>query len=329
MTKDLHKIANEQLRVSVTNFGARLVSVEFKNASGSWVQLCAGFSELEAYERPELQYFGATVGRVAGRLAKGEFALGSKVLELETNEGSNHLHGGLEGALHNKEWAVRGSQKDAITLELLSPAGAGGFPGNVQLSVEYRLIGSTLQITQTGVTDEPTPLNLTNHAYWNLSGNSDSASEHELQILSDFVIPFDLELLPTGPAIPIASTELDFRVSRKVGQLKKLLSEPLPGYDHTYLLSKTAGLREVATLSHSDSGISMKVSTDAEALQLYTGNRNPVMDASGMKLSQGNTICLEAFGVNNPEIVGDYKSIILNPDSSMKRVVRHEFSARA
>jgi aldose 1-epimerase len=326
MAKDLYLISNDLLRASITNYGARLVSLDFKSRSGNWVALCAGFANLETYEQPEVQYFGATVGRVAGRLARGRFALGSQVLALETNEGPNHLHGGDAGAVHNKEWMVSHQSPEAISLKLTSPAFSGGFPGNVELAVEYRLFGSSLQITQQGKTDSDTPLNLTNHTYWNLSGEGDSASSHNLQISSDRVIPVDSALLPIGPAELVADSELDFRTVRNIGVLRKLLSEPLPGYDHTYLLGPAKEVRKVATLSHPKSGISMTVSTNAEALQFYSGNRNPTLDAdSGFQLSQGSTVCLEAFGVNNPELVGDYPSIVISPERPLQRVVTHRF----
>ena len=326
MDKQLFELSNARLRIRLTNYGARLVTVETLTSDGSWVSVCAGFDDLDTYERSEVQYFGATVGRVAGRLARGKFDLGSKVLQLETNEGGNHLHGGIHGAIHNKIWDAKDIAPDSIVFELESPDGAGGFPGNVLLSVEYRLVGNVLQITQRGETDTPTPLNLTNHAYWNLSGSNASASEHELQISSDKVIPFDKALLPTGPAKSVAGTELDFLSPRQIGVLDELLTEPLPGYDHTYLLGPTTEVRRVAKLYSPDSGISMIVSTDSEALQFYAGNRNPVLDASnGIKLRQGNTVCLEAFGVNNPEIVGDYSSILITAEHPLHRVVSYEF----
>lgn len=328
MPKNLTVLENAELRISVSNYGARLVSLDIKAKTGDWIPLCAGFSDLNDYEQPAFQYFGATVGPVAGRLAKGLFNLKESFLQLETNEGENYLHGGVDGAIHNKEWVVCKHSENRVQFEYSSLAGAGGFPGNMTFQADYLLTHSKLQITLSAITDSATPLSMTNHSYWNLSGDGSSASTHELRINAGSYIPIDQNLLPVGQAKLVNETSFDFRSRRLIGVLKSYRTEPEPGFDHTYLLDSTPTLREIAELSHPGSGVSMKVSSDSPALQLYTGNRNPAYSGSELiSISHGNTICLEAFGVNNPELVGDYDSILVTPDKPFNRVVVHDFLA--
>ena len=326
MSKILTNIESSHLRVKVANYGARLVSLELKTQAGAWIPLCAGFSDLQEYERPDFQYFGATVGPVAGRLSKGKFDFRETSLQLETNEGENFLHGGEEGALHNKEWAVVEQSDSRVRFEFVSLAGVGGLPGNRTIWADYSVSGSVLEMTLSAKSDAATPMSLTNHTYWNLSGNGASASSHELRINANSYIPVDRSLLPIGSAKSVIETSFDFRSQRPIGVLQVSRTEPEPGFDHTYLLDESSTLREIALLFHPSSGITMHVSSDAPAVQLYTGNRNPrFLGEERIQVAPGNTICLEAFGVNNPKVVGDYPSILITPETPFKRLIVHDF----
>lgn len=326
MSKNLITLETSHLRITVSNYGARLVSLELKAKNGNWVPLCAGFSNLNLYEQSDFQYFGATVGPVAGRLAKGKFTLGETSLQLETNEGENFLHGGEEGGLHNKVWTVIEQSERHVRFGYSISSGIGGFPGNLSIQAEYLVKGSSLEMTLSAETDSMTPLSLTNHSYWNLSGEGASASSHELRINAGSYIPIDRSLIPTGVAKPVQGTSFDFKSQRLIGVLDTSRTEPEPGFDHTYLLDPASTLREVAVLFHPVSEITMQVFSDAPAIQLYTGNRNPTfLESQRIPVLPGNTVCLEAFGVNNPEIVGDYPSILITPEKPFKRVIVHEF----
>ena len=326
MGKSLKKIETPELRINTTNYGARLVTVEVLQA-GVWVPVCAGFQDLDLFERPDFQYFGATVGRVAGRLAEGVYRSDGLNLRLEKNENTNHLHGGLNGAIHNREWQLIEHGVQKITYGLLSKDGEGGFPGNLKIRVEYRVEGSVLTMLLEAETDRATPVNLTNHGYWNLSGSAASASEHELEIRADAYVPVDAQLLPTGPSTKVSETEMDFTKLKSIGSLGKYSTEPEPGFDHLFLLRKAFEVRQVATLRHPGSGITMHIATDSEALQFYSGNRNPSLSAClGMRVEPGNTICLEAVDVNDPPVIGDYQTITLLPGDKFSRTVKHSFS---
>lgn len=327
MTKLTQQIGNQQIRVTASEFGARLVAVDL-NVSGRWVPVCVGFENIETYQVPDVQYFGATIGRVAGRLPGGVYALDGFALKLEQNEDSNHLHGGIDGAIHNRSWELKSQSSEELVYELLCKDGEGGFPGNLRINVTYRVSGGDLEMLLQAQTDKSTPVNLTNHAYWNLSGNSAPAREHQLVIYADHVIPVDAALIATGKAMPVAGTGFDFTKIRSIGELGTESTEPAPGFDHTFLLREGTGIRTAAILRHPNSGISMEVLTDSDALQFYAGNRNPNMPAlSGQQIQPGNTICLEAFGVNSPEVVGDYKTITLHPEKKFSLSVIHRFSS--
>lgn len=325
MKHTLAQIETDALRLKVSNYGARLISLEF-NCLGEWAPVVAGFEDVARYEEPDFQYFGATVGRVAGRLAQGKYEMDGLNLELETNEHGNHLHGGIQGAIHNRLWKIDSSSKSEISMSLISEHLSGGYPGRLKIQATYRVSGSTLTMLLDAQSDLPTPVSLTNHSYWNLSGNSAPASSHQLQINSSGVIPVDNWLLPTGEAKGEDDTVFDFRTLREIGEAGSASNEPKPGFDHTYLLSKKEDLDVAAILRHQDSRIEMRVSTNAPALQFYSGNRNPHSPASmGMMIDQGNTVCLEAFGVNSPKLVKGHKSITITPEQPFRREITHEF----
>jgi aldose 1-epimerase len=326
--KKLHEIFNGLITLKTADYGARLVSLELSFEPGKTFQTAIGFQDLNLYERSDLQYFGATVGPVAGRLARGKYELDGLALDLEKNENANHLHGGTEGAFHSEIWDLHSITEDEIVYRFFRKAGLGGFPGDLEVFSSYRLEGATLILSLKATTTSSTPVNLTNHTYWNLSGSGAPATQHELMIDADYFIPMDADLLPTGARESVISTALDFRNLRPIEDLGNASSEPSPGFDHSYLLNGENGvLRTAANLRHPVSGVAMQIRTNAPVLQFYTGNRNPDFQTNnGQSLRQGNSICLETFGVNATQIIGSYPTITLEPGRVFEQVTSHTFS---
>lgn len=252
------------VQVCVLTYGGILQSVRVADRTGDEAEVTLGFDALDGYLAHPSPYFGALVGRYANRIGRARFALDGRVHELRPNEGRNLLHGGAHG-FDKHVWDAE-PVPDGVRLSRVSPHGEEGFPGRVTLSVTFTLDASgALSLAYEAVTDAPTVLNPTNHAYWNLGGaRSGPASGHRLRIAASHITPVDAELIPTGELAPVAGTRFDFRTARATGT----------GYDHNYVLDKgvTGAAEEVAELYDPASGRVLTVATTEPGLQLYTGD---------------------------------------------------------
>lgn len=271
----LYELSNARgMRVRVVNYGARLFSMHVPTRSGDFVDVLAGFDTPDEF-RGDNPYFNALIGRVANRIPEGRFTLDGTTYRLSANEGRNHLHGGLEG-FDRKLWTVLEAEGGRIVMRYVSPDGEEGYPGTLTVTVTYTLDESNaLSLDYEATADRATPVNLTNHAYFNLDGDFRTVLSHEVCIAADRVLLTDDDLLLTGEIRSVAGTFYDFRTSHAVG---KFLSPPNPpvigkgGYDEGYvLLPHTVGT-PVATAYSARTGIRMTVYTDRPVLQFYTGN---------------------------------------------------------
>ena len=261
-------------RAEVSDYGASLVRFILKDKSGVARDLVLGYDDASGYERGD-SFFGSTVGRVANRIGQGQFVLGGKTYELTKNDGPNTLHGGRD--FYNKRlWDVQEDTDRSVRFHLLSPNGDQGFPGNLHITVTYTLTEENeLNIDYTAQSDADTPLNLTNHSYFNLGGHdSGSILDQRAVIHGNQVTETDENLIPTGKLVSVEGTPMDFRRSKPIGQdigeeyyLLKLGN----GYDHNYVLSES-GYREVVALFCPQTGIGMTVRTDLPGMQVYTSN---------------------------------------------------------
>jgi aldose 1-epimerase len=264
------------LELWATDFGAIVTAVKVPARNGQIANVTLGFAELAGYQQRH-PYFGATVGRYGNRIAQGKFSLDGQEYQLATNNGPNHLHGGVVG-FDRYIWTAEAINEDdeaGIRFSRISADGEEGYPGNLHVSVSYTLNErNELTIRYHATTDLPTVLNLTNHNYWNLGGaGSGHVLDHELQLTASQFVEVDDSLLPTGQLASVAETPLDFReavpIGRRIGQVG---GEPM-GYDHCYVVpGKSGELQLAARIIDPQSGRGMKVETTEPGIQLYTGN---------------------------------------------------------
>ena len=270
------------LRARIITYGATLQSLQVPDSAAQMVDVVLGYDTLEDYvEFPE--FFGVTVGRYANRIAGGVFALQGRAYCIPANNGCNALHGGPQG-FDKHAWrivAVEDGEAAAVTMELASPDGDQGFPGNLVARVTYRLDRTgTLTIGMTATTDAPTIVNLTNHSFFNLAGAGGTASalDHVLTIPAEYFAPVDEGLIPTGELRAVAGTPFDFRAGRIIGDGVRDGHDAQiaigRGYDHSFALAGgvTAEPKLAARLSDPCSGRYLELFTTDPALQVYSGN---------------------------------------------------------
>ena len=267
--------SGDGIRVTILPLGATITSVRVPDKHGNRGECVLGFDREEPYlgKNP---FFGSVAGRVANRTANAEFELDGKKYELHANNGHHHLHGGKEG-FNRKWWAVVESTATQLTLALRSPDGDEGYPGTLDVRVTYSLpTENTLKIDYAATTDKATPLNLTNHAYWNLEdGGATSVDKHVIRLEAQFYTPTDDDSIPTGEIRLVKGTPMDYCSAPRVVGDGILECDQGNGADHNFVLSASAseeGLRPVATLWSEKSGRLMKVWTTEPGVQFYTGN---------------------------------------------------------
>ena len=261
-------------RAAVTDYGAAVVRLIILDKMGIERDVVLGYDDVSGYEKGE-SFFGATVGRVANRIGNGRFMLGGKTYELTRNDGPNTLHGGRD-FYAKRLWDVEDVTEGSVRFHLSSPDGDQGFPGNLHITVTYTLTEwNELNIDYTARSDADTPLNLTNHSYFNLGGHAGGTVLSQSAIIyACYVTEPDENLIPNGRFVHVDGTPMDFRRSKPLGRdigedyyLLKLGH----GYDHNYVLSES-GYREVAALLCRETGIGMTVRTDLPGMQVYTSN---------------------------------------------------------
>jgi len=289
------------MQARVLTLGAALHSLEVPDREGVFADVLLGDKDLQAtLDKP--QYFGTIVGRFANRIAKGRFTLDGKSYQVPVNNGPNSLHGGTRG-FDKVVWQVVDVTPDHATLRHVSPDGDMGFPGTLTVTATYALKGNgRLEIDYSATTDAPTIVNLSNHSYWNLSGEgSGSAMEHELTIPASAYTPVDATLIPTGMLQPVAGTAFDFRTPKAIGRDLRRGDEPQllhgQGYDHNWVISTAPvrELREVARVHDPRSGRVMTLLSTQPGLQFYSGNflDGSTVGKSGRVYRQGDAIALE------------------------------------
>jgi len=269
----LFTLTNAQgMTAAVTTYGALLVSLCAPDRDGRPGEITLGFGSLDGYlgKHP---YFGATVGRYANRIAGARFTLDGREYDLAANDGANHLHGGVVG-FDRKLWEADPFEEDGdcgVCLSRTSPDGEEGYPGNLQVTTTYTLTDmDELRIDMEAMADRATPINLTNHAYFNLRGRGDVLS-HQLQIAASRYTPVGAALIPTGKLAKVAGTPLDFTAPHLIGERIGALPG---GYDHNFVLDRKADgqLFAAARVEEAETGRALEVSTTEPGIQLYTGN---------------------------------------------------------
>ncbi|MCX6307807.1 MAG: galactose mutarotase [Bacteroidia bacterium] len=276
----LYFLENGPLKAAITNYGARIVSLCVPSKNAEMADVVVGFKSIDDYLNAKGIYHGAIVGRVAGRIANGKFDLNGSNYSLPLNSPPNQLHGGVDG-FHNQVWDVSSVSDSSITLTYLSVDGEMGFPGNLKVNASYTLTSKNeLILKLDAVTDKSTPVNLTNHAFFNLAGEgSGTILNHILTINSKYICTIDQNKLPTGKFIKVNSSPFDFRKPKTIGKdLSKEKSDDQlkvgGGYDHHFVLSfkKSPVVKLVATVVEPLSGRKMEVFTNEPCIHLFTAN---------------------------------------------------------
>lgn len=333
----LYQLVNANgLEARITDYGATLVQLKVPDREGELADVVLGFEDVSGYQSEDNQYFGCTTGRVCNRIAKGRFVLEGQEYRLPVNNGPNHLHGGVARSLDKVVWQAvdaSGTRGPAVRFRFTSPHMDEGYPGNLDLTVTYTLTDENeLWIDYFARTDRPTPVNLTNHTYWNLHGHGKGTTlDHELKILAGRYTPTDDTLIPTGAIATVEGRPLDFQRPTAVGaRIDALRPTPARGYDHNYVLFGEAGtLRVVARLYDPSSGRGFEVLTTEPGLQLYSGNFLAGQPGKGgREYVRNGGLCLETQhfpdSVNQPE----FPSILLRPGEEYRTTTGYRFFTR-
>jgi aldose 1-epimerase len=325
------------MSVRIIALGAAIQSLSVPDRKGNVADVVLGYATPREYlAKP--QYFGATIGRYANRIAHGEFTLDDRQYTLETNDGPNHLHGGAHGfdkALWNIDSAIAGSPA-RVVLSYVSPDGAGGYPGTLKTTAIYALSErNELSVEYRATTDRPTIVNITNHTFFNLGGASGNGDvlDHRLTLHADAYTPVDATLIPTGERRKVAGTAFDFRQARSIGQsIRDGREQQLRlgrGYDHNFVLSGRAGtLRLAARLEDPLSGRVMELLTTAPGVQFYSGNflDGTSVGKAGRLYRQGDGLCLEPQVFPDAPNRPDFPSARLDPGQEYVNTMVFRFS---
>lgn len=323
------------MTAAITNYGGRLVGLWVQDTKGTPVDVVVGFDSLQHYIQSTEPYFGATIGRVGNRIAKGKFTLDGKEYTLFTNNGPNTLHGGKKG-FGDVVWEATQLGDSTLQLHYLSKDGEEGFPGNLDVTVVYTLTNNNeVRIDYKAITDKKTVVNLTNHAFFNLNGEgSGTINNHILQINASQYTPVDATLIPLGQHQQVAGTPFDFTKPTAIGACVDADNEQLKfgkGYDHNFVLDKNgASMSHAATITGDKSGIEMRVYTQEPGLQFYGGNFMQSQNTfkSGAKDDFRTAFCLETQHFPDSPNQPGFPPIVLVPGQTYQTTSVYQFLVR-
>ncbi len=319
--------------MTVTNYGAKIVSIFVPDRNGKMVDVVLGHPTLDEYLSSEEPYFGGVCGRTGNRIAGGRFTLEGKEYQLAVNNGPNSLHGGIKG-FNAVVWDVKRVTENSIELFYLSVDGEEGYPGNLSVTITYTLTDdNALEINYEATTDKTTILNLTNHSYFNLSGEGDPyIGDHLLMLNADTYLPTDETAIPYGPAESVKGTPMDFTEARTIGERIDDDFQQLhfgKGYDHTFVLNKEEDeYGYVGYCLSPKTGIKMEMYTTEPGVQLYTGNwmTGNFTAKNGNRYPGRSAVCFETQhfpdSINQP----GYPSIVLRTDEVFKSRTTYKFT---
>ncbi|MDP4644597.1 MAG: galactose mutarotase [Opitutales bacterium] len=334
----LYTMTNEQGMVAkITDYGGIVVSLLVPDRDGKLEDVVLGFEDFAAYEADE-GWYGAITGRTANRIKHGKFSIDGNNYQLATNNGPNHMHGGVKG-FNKKLWKGTASVingEPQLKLTYTSPDGEEGFPGKLEITTTYTLTTDNgLQIQYEATTDKPTICNITHHSYWNIGGpDSKSILEQELQMFADTYNPTDENYIPTGEIRSVAGTPFDFSQPKPIGRDIDADDVQLKigkGYDHNFVINGEPGtLRPVARLHDPKSGRMMEMLSTDHGVQVYSGNwfDGSVVGRGGIPYTHRIAICFECQhfpdAINQP----NFKSPILRPGEVYEKTTVYRFSVQ-
>ncbi|MBB1300257.1 galactose mutarotase [Pseudoalteromonas sp. SR44-8] len=322
--------------VDVINYGGIITRIETPDSNGNMGNIVLGMDNLEDYTNATT-YFGAIIGRFGNRIANGKFSLNGTDYQLATNDGANHLHGGVQG-FDKKVWTMAPFSTEnsaGVTLSLVSPDGDQGYPGELTTQVTYTLTNkNTLDMQFVAKTNKPTIINMTQHSYFNLAGKGDIL-DHQMQINSNAITPVDGGLIPTGELMQVAGTPFDFRNPKAIGKEINVDDEQLKlgkGYDHNFVLKNKPNhdLIEAANVYEPSSGRTLTVYTEEPAVQFYSGNflDGSSKQASGLVHKQRSGFCLEPQHFPDAPNQPTFPSTTLMPGEVYSTRIVYEFGTK-
>ena len=333
-----YKLTNKNgVEVDIITYGGRITSLKVPNKKGNIENVVLGFDNLEDYLK-ENPFFGALIGRYGNRIANGNFTLEGNEYTLATNNGENHLHGGLVG-FDSVVWEaepIERTDNSALKLTYLSKDGEEGYPGNLKVTVIYTLSNdNALEVSYKATTDKATVVNLTQHAYFNLTGDfSKDILNHDLVLNADAFLPVDNRLIPTGEIRNVKGTPFDFTSIKKIGKEIEVDNEQLKlggGYDHCWVLNGEKGnMRFVASAHDEISGRFMEVFSEEPGMQLYTGNfldgSLPIPNGGTYKKRTG--FCLETQHYPDSPNQKKFPTTTLKPGETYSTKTTYKFSTK-
>ncbi len=327
-------LTNGRMSATILTYGGIVSELHVPDRNGVTADVVLGFDTLNDYLTKNGPYFGATIGRVGNRIAGGKFLLDGEEYTLAVNNGRNALHGGLKG-FDKRVWSVAEPvtpSGDSVALSYMSPDGEEGYPGNLSVSVTFTVTeDDALRIDYTATTDQPTPINLTNHSYFNLAGaGSGDVLGHEVMLACDRYTPVDETLIPTGAIAPVAGTPLDFTSPKPIGsRIEEVGGDPV-GYDHNFVIRE--GGQDAclaARVREPGSGRMLEMFTTEPGVQFYTGNflDGNIVGKRGASYGKHHGFCLEAQHFPDSVNQAGFPSIILKPGAVYSQTTIYRFSA--
>tara|TARA_R110002051_G_scaffold3799_1_gene20282 strand:+ start:317 stop:1501 length:1185 start_codon:yes stop_codon:yes gene_type:complete len=330
----LYWIKNKDVTAAFTNYGGRIIGLWVPDKNQKMTDVVVGFGSIKDYLNSTEPYFGATIGRVGNRIAKGKFTLKGKEYSIPINNGENSLHGGKKG-FQDVVWDVEQSNEKTIVFRYTSLDMEEGFPGTLSVKVTYTATeNNSILMEYEATTDKSSVVNLTNHAFFNLNGEgSGTILNHVVQIYADKFTPVDSGLIPTGELRPVKGTPFDFTEPHTIGERIEVQNEQLKngeGYDHNFVLNETKenGFNKVAKFIGDTSKIVMTVYTQEPGVQFYSGNFMQAQNTfkTGVKDNYRTAFALETQHFPDAPNQPSFPSIVLNPDEKYSTISEYFFS---
>ena len=332
----LYWIENTQIKAAFTNYGGRLVGLWILDKNGEFTDVVVGMNSADGFKNSSEPYFGATIGRVGNRIAKGKFTLNGKEYTIPVNNGANTLHGGNKG-FQDVVWTANKTNDQTLVLTYVSPDLEMGFPGNLEVKVTYSVTSEqTIKMEYEATTDQPTVVNLTNHAFFNLNGEgSGTILNHVVQFNANQFTPVDAGLIPLGEHKDVKGTPFDFTTPHTIGERINTENNQLKngaGYDHNFVLNETKknGMNYVGSITGDKSGIVMEVFTEEPGIQFYSGNfmKSENTFKSGATDDYRTAFALETQHYPDSPNQSNFPSITLNPKEKYHTISIYKFSAK-
>jgi aldose 1-epimerase len=335
---EIYTLKDQKIEVQIMNYGGEVLSIQVPDRTGKVADVVLGFDNPSGYyennHSKSASFFGPIVGRYANRIAQAKFSLDGREYTLTKNNGDNTLHGG-PGGFHDRLWTGK-VLPDGVELKYLSKDGEEGYPGNLSVTVRYTLDGDDLKIEYSATTDKPTVLNLTNHSYFNLSGQGNGTILGEqLKLNASRFTPVDSGLIPTGELKSVAGTPFDFLKPHAIGERINADDEQLrlghDGYDHNFVIDGGGiGLTEAAEVYDPESGRVLQVLTTEPGVQFYTSNflDGSIKGKGGVAYPRNAALCLETQHFPDSPNHPAFPSTVLRPGEKFHSTTIFRFSVR-